>query len=81
MRKPLALSRDVPLARPAHPDEVATVIAFLCSSNAFVVTGATLTVDGGSHCRRSHPRLRLVGPNRTGWVRRWRSTLPGRRRS
>lgn len=42
------VTRDVPLGRPAHPDEVATVIAFLCSSEASMITGATLTVDGGS---------------------------------
>jgi NAD(P)-dependent dehydrogenase (short-subunit alcohol dehydrogenase family) len=42
------VTRDVPLGRPAHPNEVASVIAFLCSSEASMVTGATLTVDGGS---------------------------------
>lgn len=42
------VTRDVPLGRPAHPDEIASVIAFLCSSDASMVTGATLTVDGGS---------------------------------
>lgn len=42
------VTRDVPLGRPAHPDEVASAIAFLCSSDAAMITGAILTVDGGS---------------------------------
>jgi NAD(P)-dependent dehydrogenase (short-subunit alcohol dehydrogenase family) len=42
------VTKDVPLGRPAHPAEVAAAIAFLCSSEAAMITGAILTVDGGS---------------------------------
>lgn len=42
------VTRDVPLRRPADPDEVAEVCAFLASSAASIVTGATLTADGGA---------------------------------
>jgi meso-butanediol dehydrogenase/(S,S)-butanediol dehydrogenase/diacetyl reductase len=37
-----------PLGRPAQPEEIADVIAFLASPKAAYVTGATLMVDGGS---------------------------------
>ena len=39
---------DVPLRRPAHPDEIAQVCAFLASPAAAIVTGAVLTADGGA---------------------------------
>jgi len=42
------VTRDVPLGRPATAAEVANVVAFLCSAEASMVTGATLTVDGGA---------------------------------
>jgi meso-butanediol dehydrogenase / (S,S)-butanediol dehydrogenase / diacetyl reductase len=42
------VTKDVPLGRPATPEEVAAAIAFLCAPEAAIITGAILTVDGGS---------------------------------
>ncbi|MNL73674.1 Bacilysin biosynthesis oxidoreductase YwfH [compost metagenome] len=39
---------DVPLRRPASAEEIAWVCRFLASSEASIVTGATLVADGGS---------------------------------
>lgn len=39
---------SVPLRRPAEPEEIAAVVAFLLSSEAAYVTGAELPVDGGA---------------------------------
>lgn len=39
--------RAIPLGRPAAPEEIAAVIAFLASDDASYVTGALWTVDGG----------------------------------
>lgn len=39
--------RRIPLARPAQPEEIAAVVAFLASADASYLCGAVLAVDGG----------------------------------
>lgn len=41
------LERDFPLGRLGKPEEVASVVAFLCSESASLVNGACIAVDGG----------------------------------
>ncbi|MFI8632372.1 SDR family NAD(P)-dependent oxidoreductase [Microbacterium sp. NPDC077663] len=42
------LSKGIPVGRYAEPDEIASMIDYLCSDAAAFVTGATVAVDGGS---------------------------------
>ncbi|GMO15125.1 MAG: hypothetical protein Pg6A_01130 [Termitinemataceae bacterium] len=42
-----AFKKEIPAERFAEPDEIAGVIAFLCSGAAAMITGHNLLVDGG----------------------------------
>lgn len=42
------VTKDVPMGRPALPEDVANAIAFLASSEAAMINGAVLTIDGGA---------------------------------
>lgn len=41
------LKKSIPLRRIAEPEEIAEVIAFLCSDKASYITGETILVNGG----------------------------------
>jgi 3-oxoacyl-[acyl-carrier protein] reductase len=40
-------ARDIPAGRLGEPEEIGSVVAFLCSQQAAYITGTTITVDGG----------------------------------
>ena len=42
---------QLPLGRFGRPDEIAGLIAFLCSDDATYITGATFSIDGGLSAR------------------------------
>jgi NAD(P)-dependent dehydrogenase (short-subunit alcohol dehydrogenase family) len=41
------LAPEIPLGRPGTPEEVAEVVAWLCSEEAAYITGTSILVDGG----------------------------------
>ena len=41
------LDPEVPLGRPGKPEEVAALVAWLCSEEATYVTGSSYVIDGG----------------------------------
>ena len=59
----LTAFRDrLPIGRPATSDEVAGVIVFLASDDAYFVNGVVLSVDGGLHASNGQPNfLSLLG--------------------
>lgn len=42
------VTKDVPLGRPATPEDVSNAVCFLASDEASMINGAILTVDGGA---------------------------------
>lgn len=50
------IRQRIPLGRPGRPEEVASVVAFLCSGAAAYITGQTIHVNGGLY-----PTLRDAG--------------------
>jgi 3-oxoacyl-[acyl-carrier protein] reductase len=42
-----SFEESLPLGRMGTPEEVASVVKFLCSPEASLVNGACITVDGG----------------------------------
>lgn len=56
-----AFVSNIPLGRPASPEDIATAVAFLASDTAAYVTGQTLYVDGGALMQR-YPSLSAREP-------------------
>ena len=48
----VALASDHLIKRPIRPEEIAAAVTFLCSSDAEMITGIVLPVDGGQNANR-----------------------------
>ncbi len=44
------INTRIPMGHHADPDEIAAVFAFLASSEASFITGATIVADGRENC-------------------------------
>lgn len=53
---------NIPLQRPARPEDIAAAVAYLASDDAAYVTGQTLYVDGGASMQR-YPSLAARKPS------------------
>ena len=45
----MIVEREIPMRRLGQPDEVASVIYFLCTEGASYVTGTEVHINGGQH--------------------------------
>ncbi len=57
IERQVELAAAHPLGRVGTPEEVASVVSFLCSQEASFITGAVVPVDGGLSCRLAVPAL------------------------
>lgn len=46
-----AIAANIPMGRYGEPEEVAALVAFLCSDDAKFISGGVYTIDGGSRAR------------------------------
>jgi NAD(P)-dependent dehydrogenase (short-subunit alcohol dehydrogenase family) len=56
-----ALAQRVPMQRFADPEEVVSVVIFLCCNEARYINGETVVVDGGMSGYPSNPLIDLLG--------------------